>query len=87
VTSGAFLYAVIWWPTLQWHATKWRLAAACCSPWRLATAVKASGVFELVQLIVHYVPAPEGPPERYPTLVQGEDCLWRDESGRRVGIE
>lgn len=92
VQSGAFLYVLLWWEVFCWHATKWRLCQRACSPWQLGTARKGAGVLELVALITHFLPAPsvaedelEHRGERYPTLSQGDDLLWRDESGRKLG--
>ena len=50
---------------------------------------QGAGVLELVDLVIAYVPAPGedvvGAGESFPTLRQGEDLLWRDESGRLIG--
>ena len=87
VQSAAFLYVVVWWDTVTWHATKWRLCQRACSPWQLGAPRRGAGVLELVALVTHFVPAPEaeGLAEAYPLLTQGDDLLWRDESGRRLG--
>ena len=90
VRSGAFMYILLWWPTFQWHATKFRLCQNLCAPWQLATPREGAGVLELVELLVKLVPAPGetvvGAGESYPKMKQGEDLLWRDESGRRIGF-
>ena len=90
VRSGAFMYILLWWPTFQWHATKFRLCQNLCAPWQLATPREGAGVLELVELLVKLVPAPGetvvGAGESYPKMKQGEDLLWRDESGRKIGF-
>ena len=94
VQSAAFMHVLLWWPVFCWHATKWRLCQRMCSPWQLAVARDGAGVLELVDIVAHFLPPPgaqtadhggdEG--ENYPALHQGNDMLWRDESGRLIGL-
>ena len=54
VQSAAFVYALLWWPTVAWHGAKWRLCSQLCSPWEIGKPRKDAGVLELVALIARY---------------------------------
>ena len=54
VQSAAFVYALLWWPTVAWHGAKWRLCSKLCSPWEIGKPRKDAGVLELVALIARY---------------------------------
>ena len=80
--SGFFLYALLWWEVLQWHATKWRLCTRTCSPWQLASPVKDAGFLELVDLIKLHVPPPAA---EIGEEEASEQRVQRGRSGERVG--
>ena len=90
VQAAAFSYVLLWWPTFCWHATKWRLCRRLCSPWQLGEPREHASVLELVALVVRFVPAPgeatPGAGEDYAPLHQGDDLLWRDVDGRKIGM-
>ena len=72
--SAAFVYALLWWPTVAWHGAKWRLCSQLCSPWEIGKPRKDAGVLELVALIARY--ARDDPGEYVPRAVQHADLKW-----------
>ena len=74
VQSAAFVYALLWWPTVAWHGAKWRLCAQLCSPWEIGKPRKDAGVLELVALIARY--ARDDPGEHIPRAVQDAELKW-----------
>ena len=73
VQSAAFVYALLWWPTVAWHGAKWRLCSQLCSPWEIGKPRTDAGVLELVALIARY--ARDDPGEVVPRAVQDAKTL------------